>query len=456
MSRDVEDGWLDLLRRLCEQVPELLVWRDLEPALHGPEDVDAAAPRACWPELERAFRAWAAEHDRPVVVCRHVPATLELVSVHADGRTLLQLEVVEHVTLRGGVLVRAEQLLPLTVPRPGGVRQLRPGSEAALRLVLHGLRKGGRPDRGQLARHDVAAFLRADPDGVRGVAAGLGRAGPALLRAATAWAEGRWHRPAVLAVEVRMALLGLRRPRAALAKTWFRRVERGRCPVLRTAYGQGRRIVGDPGTWWRTAQQAHPTPTGRGRFVVLVGPDGVGKTTVASALLDAWTGPRGYVYFRPALSGPLATEPPPPTGARGNKNPPAEPRPLGWLRLLKSLLLFWGGYLRTLRPVLRAGGLVVADRWGYAYAVQPGAVRFFGPDALGRLGVRLLPRPHLVASLAAPPALVVQRKDELTTQEVERELGLWQRLPVPNVETFDATGRPEAIAADVLRRLEAM
>ena len=456
MRPDVAEGWLELLRRLSAQAPELLVWRDLEPALHGPEDVDAAAPRACWPVLERAFRAWAAEHDRPVVVCRHVPATLELVSVHADGRTLMQLEVVEHVTLRGGVLVRAEQLLPLAVQRPDGVRQLRPGAEAALRLVLHGLRRGGRADRAQLARHEVATHLRSDPDGVRGVAAALGWARPALLLAATAWTHGQWHRPAVLVVEGRMALLGLRRPRAALEKTWFRRVQRERCPVLHTAYSQGRRIPGDTGDWWQAAEQAHRPRTGHGRFVVLVGPDGVGKTTVASALLDGWTGPRGYVYFRPTLSGRPPTGPPPPTGARGNKNPPAEPRPLGWLRLLRSLLLFWIGYLRTLRPVLREGGLVVADRWGYAYAVQPGAVRFFGPDALGRLGVRLLPRPHLVANLAAPPAVVVQRKDELTATEVERELLLWRCLPVPRVHTFDATGPPDAIAAAVLRRLETM
>ena len=52
-----------------------------------------------------------------------------------------------------------------------------------------------------------------------------------------------------------------------------------------------------------------PERRGRGYLVAIVGPDGVGKTTLARGLLNAWDGPSRYVHFRPPLLGPLAESP---------------------------------------------------------------------------------------------------------------------------------------------------
>ena len=113
----------------------------------------------------------------------------------------------------------------------------------------------------------------------------------------------------------------------------------------------------------------------------------------------------------------------------------------------------WGGYLRTVRPALKRGWLVIGDRWMYGYLVQPAALKFHGPDLLARAVVRLLPRPHLVVNLSAPSQLIRMRKQELTASQLEQELLAWSSLPFPNVQTVDATRSPQVIAAEILARV---
>jgi len=191
---------------------------------------------------------------------------------------------------------------------------------------------------------------------------------------------------------------------------------------------------------------------GSGRFVVLVGPDGVGKTTVARALLARHSGPSAYFHFLPPLRGPLPhspgpASPPPPKAAPGGW------RLLGWIRLFRNAARCWVGYLRTVRPALKRSWLVIGDRWMYGYIVQPDALRFHGPDVLARAVLRVLPRPHLIVNLAAPPHVIRERKQELTLSQIEQELLAWSSLRVANMQTLDATRPPCDIASDILLAL---
>ena len=86
----------------------------------------------------------------------------------------------------------------------------------------------------------------------------------------------------------------------------------------------------------------------------------------------------------------------------------------------------------------------------YGYVVQPDALKFRGPDFLARRVVRLLPRPHLVVNLTAPPHIIRDRKQELTVSQIERELRAWSALGVPNLKTLDATRPPQDIAIEIL------
>jgi thymidylate kinase len=195
-----------------------------------------------------------------------------------------------------------------------------------------------------------------------------------------------------------------------------------------------------------------PVSDAPGRFVVLVGPDGVGKTSVARALLDHYRGPAAYFHFLPPLDGlwPAApgTASAPLPKARGGGSVM-----LGWIRLVRNAVRCWAGYLKSVRPALKRGLLIVGDRWMYGYVVQPEAMKFHGPSLFARAMLRLLPRPHLVVNLAAPPLVIRGRKQELTVSEIEQELRAWSSLRVPNLKTLDATRSPEAIAVDILAAL---
>ena len=58
----------------------------------------------------------------------------------------------------------------------------------------------------------------------------------------------------------------------------------------------------------------------------------------------------------------------------------------------------------------------------YGYVAQPNALRFHGPAFLALAIVRLLPRPHLIVNLTAPPQVIRERKQELTLSQIEHEL----------------------------------
>ena len=192
-----------------------------------------------------------------------------------------------------------------------------------------------------------------------------------------------------------------------------------------------------------------PVSNAPGRFVVLVGPDGVGKTAVARALLAQDRGPVGYFHFLPPFRGPLlrylgpAPTPPP-------KAAPGGWLVLGWIRIFRNAARCWVGYLRTVRPALKRSGLIIGDRWLYGYVVQPYALKFHGPEWLARAVMRLLPRPHLIVNLSAPALVILERKQELTLAQIEQELRGWSCLSVDNLRTFDATRLPSDIAREIL------
>lgn len=190
----------------------------------------------------------------------------------------------------------------------------------------------------------------------------------------------------------------------------------------------------------------------RGHFIALVGPDGSGKTSLATEILNRFDH-SGYVHFRPGLDGRLPPGPEAETAPIINKHPDAGSFLASVARLLRSLVLFWFGYLRTVRPALRAGATVVADRWGYGYVGQPSALRYNGPDRLASLAVALLPRPDVVVSLSADPRIIAARKAELTVAEIEQELERWASLPVSGVMKVTTDKPPADLAATVVSTL---
>lgn len=185
----------------------------------------------------------------------------------------------------------------------------------------------------------------------------------------------------------------------------------------------------------------------RGCFAVVVGPDGVGKTTFSSALLALQGDSGRYFHFRPPVKGGLHRVIPETAAMPKHQSPVFAPA--GWLRLAVAVPRFWLGFLASVLPELRRGGFVLADRWAFGYLAQPLSLRFAGPAGLARVALALMPKPDIVFNLAASSEVILSRKAELTERAINEELSAWKTIP-GRVVTLDARQSPEELARQAL------
>ena len=161
-------------------------------------------------------------------------------------------------------------------------------------------------------------------------------------------------------------------------------------------------------------------------MVVLVGPDGSGKTTTADELeklcnQSGWAVRR--FHWRPAIL---------PSRARltgGNVSldvtRPHASIPHGvlisCLMYVVYFLDFWLGFLLRLFPLLRRGTLVIYERYFYDVIYDPKRYRLKKNRSLSRALALLLPRPDLVVILGGEATVLHMRKPELPPDEILRQ-----------------------------------
>ncbi len=187
----------------------------------------------------------------------------------------------------------------------------------------------------------------------------------------------------------------------------------------------------------------------RGLWVVLLGPDGAGKSSVIEGIGDGvaagFTGCEAY-HLRPSL---FRTN----RAARPNCNPhgrSARGVLVTFGKLAYLLAANWMGYLAKVKPRLKRGALVVFDRYFSDGLVDPKRYRL--PQSCGWLVAlveRALPKPDLYVVLEASSQVLGQRKHEVTPAEVERQCRDYRRLAakLPNAVVVDAS-RPLAKVVD--------
>jgi hypothetical protein len=250
--------WMPLLKQLTDVCPQWVVWKNVDTALGGTGDIDAAAPESAWSLLIYEFRRWAADFSLgPIVVCRHIPSSLNLVAVPRDARTFLEMGVKSRRIWRGATLFDVDELHPLVSLDPRGFRRLQPGAEGLLKFVLNGVRRGGLPNWEALRSKCVLDQLRVDPDGMRRAARLFGPAERAVIKAAERALAGEWDRSAALAVETWAVLRALRQPAVALRRLQFRAITTQSCPVVTTLLKDHRRIPDDRDGWIRLISRTH-------------------------------------------------------------------------------------------------------------------------------------------------------------------------------------------------------
>jgi thymidylate kinase len=188
---------------------------------------------------------------------------------------------------------------------------------------------------------------------------------------------------------------------------WWSTVKRDPLNPIRCALATGLRLV---------RRWLEPS----GIFVVFLGPDGVGKSTLINYLTNVFSPAfrrHRVFHWRPMLlwrrkhCGDAA-------------DPHRHPQHGTWWslgRLFAHLLDYWLGYWLVMRPLLARSGLVIFDRYFYDLLIDPKRYRYGGPLWAVELLRALVPRPDLVFVLDAPEQILLSRKQEVAPEEVERQ-----------------------------------
>jgi thymidylate kinase len=163
-----------------------------------------------------------------------------------------------------------------------------------------------------------------------------------------------------------------------------------------------------------------------GLLVAVMGPDGAGKSTLVSHLVQA-LGPSFQHYrlfhWRPMLLWRRKTKC---DTTRPHSLPP-HGRWWSIARLFAHLLDYWLGYWLVIRPLLARNGFVIFDRYFDDVLIDPKRYRYGGPLWLARIMRSVIPKPDLVLVLDASEEILLSRKQEVVPEEIQRQRRLYAK-----------------------------
>lgn len=179
-----------------------------------------------------------------------------------------------------------------------------------------------------------------------------------------------------------------------------------------------------------------------GLSVVLLGPDGSGKSTIAKLTLERVSGSfhgEKLLYWRPFLLPPIgrlkiwdAQE-----ESQINPRPHDHPRQNRYKSLLRFIYylfdyvigypikVYWGKVKKK---------IIIFDRYYYDYLVDMQRYQFNIPKWLPKFFLPIIPSPDITIYLDAEPEELIRRKQELPLREVQRQIYEFRKiiLTIPN------------------------
>ncbi len=195
-----------------------------------------------------------------------------------------------------------------------------------------------------------------------------------------------------------------------------------------------------------------------GRFTVIVGPDGVGKSTTAelmAQLLEAFHIPVAHMHlgFRPRI---LPTRKGFTSLGKEEPAPGEKSKTPGLLRFLYHTLDYFLGYLVKIRPLLMKGRFVIGERYYYNYLVDPRPKKELGfPEWLPRALYFFMPKPDTIILLSNNPEKIFERRQEHAVGEIERQTKVYRErgARARNFFEIETNKPPHEVALEALGKL---
>lgn len=401
---------------------DFLILRNYEDLPHSTSnDIDVLVPKKQQPAAEKILIATARSegfrlHNRAQF------ATLALYFSHTQTGTQTHFDLFIALKWRGFDFLSVKDFLAKKIPR-GSFFVPHPAHEACANLLASFVFNGRVKDK---YRPSVAVAFRKEPEVARTLLAKT--YGDALAdRLVTLGATENWSAVELLLRDVRRCLV-------------FRQI---RWQPLRT-------FMSLDADCDRLLIRLFRPP---GLVVVLCGPDGCGKSTVAPKVVEALRGTfspskGAQIHWKPRIFSRARETSVPETNPHGKpaRNPVAS---LAYFTF--HWLEFFLGWRWRVFPLIFRGGLVLVDRYYFDFFIDQKRYRLRVPRFLVRAGYALLPKPDLAFLLDAPPEVLQQRKQEVSADESARQRAAFLELMkhLKNGAVIDATQSPEAVTAQI-------
>ena len=171
-----------------------------------------------------------------------------------------------------------------------------------------------------------------------------------------------------------------------------------------------------------------------GLWVEIAGPDGTGKSTLASALIESTEGlfrRSRRAHWRPGVLGRRSAISP----SKGDPTDPHGRAPRSRIASVPLVLFHWVdfmiGSLSVALPHRIRSGLWLQERGWWDLLVDQRRYRVDAPPAFVRALGSMLPKPDLLLVLNAPADVIAARQNEISIGEVERQSAVWREMDVP-------------------------
>jgi thymidylate kinase len=201
-------------------------------------------------------------------------------------------------------------------------------------------------------------------------------------------------------------------------------------------------------------------------FISVQGADGTGKSTFIDGLVDAVS----YYYVDEKTKSHVYHHRPkvlPNLGAAGEKagvmkedtdfTNPHRAAPSGFIVSLVRMTYYWFDYLigvpLMLRKDVQFDRFTIYDRYIYDFLIDPRRSRINLPYWIRKMFTKMVMQPRIVFVLLTDAEIIYKRKQELTIDEINRQLGAFKKLANSHKRfvVLDASKSPEELVNDAMK-----